>query len=261
MKALRILLVSCTVAVLLTGCNKENIAPTIPPAGSMVMDFDGFWSGTAKSVTIPKSNFLYAATNVWWWNLALTVQLAIPVATFMESFNHQPVWDGDAKEWVWSYSVPVGNDLYSAELRGEDRRNEVDWNMYISKTGGFTSFLWYSGTSRKDNTSGTWQLNKSPENPTAFLQIDWTHDEDGTSDIRYLNIIPGAEENGSYIKYGKVDDPALDAFYDIFGQKDNRLINIKWNSTSHAGRVKDPKFFENPDWHCWDNYFINVVCE
>ncbi|MCX6223694.1 MAG: hypothetical protein NTV01_02915 [Bacteroidia bacterium] len=261
MKSLRIILVSCMIACIFASCKKENVAPALPPEGSMVMKFDGFWSGTPKSVSVPKSNFLYASLNVSWWNLVLTVQLSIPVATFIESFNHQPVWDGGLDVWIWSYQVPVGSDIFTAELHGKDNGDEVNWNMYISKTGGFTDFLWYSGVSRKDNTSGTWYLNKAPENPTDYLQIDWNNNSDETADIRYQNVIPGANENGSYIKYGIVGDLPLNSYYDIFGHTDSRLINIKWNSTSHAGRVMDQKYFTDSNWHCWDELFINTNCQ
>lgn len=261
MKTLRSVFILIFLTCLITGCLKDSIAPNIPPSGSMVMEFDDFWSGSAKSLAIPKSNFLHAAVHVSWWNLVLTVQLAIPVATFMESFNHQAAWNGTSKEWIWTYPVTVGNDVYKAELHGKENGNETDWNMYISKTGGFTDFLWYSGTSMKDNSAGTWYLNKSPDNPTDFLQIDWEMNSEGISGIRYLNITPGANENGSYIKYGSLKDSSLDAYYDIYGKSDDRLINIKWNSSSHTGRVKDQKFFSDSDWHCWDELLLNTVCQ
>jgi hypothetical protein len=227
----------------------------------MVMNFDGFWKSDFKSATLPVSNFFFAAAHVLFWNAAVTLNLAVPVATFLESFNHEPVWNPSGREWIWSYSVTVGSDVYTADLHGKISIGQVDWSMYISKSGGFTNFLWYSGISKFDNTSGTWYLNKSPEDPYQFLQIDWVRGPDGTAEITYLNVTQGAEDKGSYITFGITDEIPLTAYYDIYGKANDRLVNIKWDTVSYAGRVKAPHHFMDSDWHCWDTTFLNAVCE
>jgi hypothetical protein len=261
MKTLKFILISLTIACITFSCVKESTPPSLPPEGSMVMKFDGFWKGDLKSVALPTSNFLFAAGHVLWWNTVLTINLAIPVATFAESFNHEPVWDAAAREWIWSYSVPSGTDIYTAELHGKNSGSQVEWNMYVSKTGGFTGFLWYSGISSSDNKSGTWYLNRSPENPQQYLQIDWIQGDSGTAGITYLNVMPEVADNGSYITYGITNEPPLVAYYDIYGKANDRLVNIKWDTASYAGRVKAPYHFMDSEWHCWDPGFLNVVCE
>jgi hypothetical protein len=226
----------------------------------MVMSIDGFWNGGQKSIALPHGNFLHAATQISFWNLVLTVQMAIPVAAFRESFNHQPVWDRTEKSWIWSYSVPAANGSYVAELHGWINGDAVNWEMYLSKTGGFTNFLWFSGHSQQDNSSGTWYLNHSPDDPEAFLQIDWIKDANGISGIRYLNVVPGAEANGSYIEFGHPATGDYDAFYNLRNEAEDRTIFIRWKSETHEGAVMDPKFFNDPGWHCWDIDFMNTNC-
>lgn len=260
MRTFRIIMASLVITCISASCIKENTPPAIPPEGSMVMKIDGFWNGNLKSFTLPNSNFLFAAGHVFWWNTVLIMNLAIPAATFVESFNHDPVWNGASREWIWTYSVTVGSDDYTAELHGKISFTQVNWSMYISKTGGFSSFLWFTGTSRIDNASGTWNLNRSPEIPTEFLRIDWVQETGGTVKITYLNVIPEAAENGSYITFGTTGEPLLNAFYDIYGKAEDRLINIKWDTVSHAGRVKAPEHFMDPEWHCWDDQFLNADC-
>lgn len=250
------LLISATIL----SCKKKDPEPELPPSSSMLITFDNFWDGSAKTADTTKNNLLFAGGNVLVWNLILTVGLAVPVASFVESFKHEPKWNKKEKAWIWSYSVPVGNITYSAELHGKDGGDMVNWSMYISQNGGFEDFLWYTGTSRKDKTSGQWLLNDKPNNPTALLQIDWHANADGTSDIQYMNVVPGGAENGGYIKYGIVKDPQFDAFYDIYNKGQNNLTKIQWNRSSRAGRVQDEKKFNDAAWHCWDNLLLDTAC-
>ena len=92
---------------LFTACTKEDKpAPAIPPANSLIMDFTKFPADEGKTTeeAATKANFGYAAVNVGWWNTVLVVNLAIPVAAFLESFNHDAVYDVATEKWTWSYN-------------------------------------------------------------------------------------------------------------------------------------------------------------
>ena len=101
------------------------------------------------------------------------------------------------------------------------------------------------------------------EDPVSipFLDIQWSVNQDGTSEIKYTNIEVGSTDNGNYIKYGKVDDPDLDAFYDIFRTWEDNVVSIKWNTSLHHGRVMSMKHFQDPYWHCWNEFYENISCE
>ncbi len=272
MKKIKIFLTIITLGIISSSCVKHQPAPELPPPGSFVMDIDGMWKNSPEPVSysgiLPRSNFLFAASNIYWWNTVLTVQMFIPVAAFLESFNHEAVWDGTTKSWIWSYPWSLFNDFYEAELHGKVNNDEIEWSMYISKTDDYTDFLWFTGISKTDNSTGTWTINKDPEdnikdpgNSLPFLNIQWDINPNGTSDITYTNIMEDSADNGNFIRYGKVDDTDLDAFYDIYKTWEDDLINIKWNTTTHYGRVLSMLHFTNPYWHCWDEFFENIACE
>ena len=272
MKKSRILLITLALGLILSACVKEQALPDLPPSQSMVLEVDNIWVQSpvaeAFKTGIPQSNFVFAAANVYWWNIVLTVQMVVPVAAYLESFNHDPVWDRSALAWVWSYSVPVNNTTYTAELFAETKNDEIHWSMYISKEDGFTDLLWFTGTSRNDNSSGTWIIHKDPNSAVKdpaesipFLEIIWTANDTGITDIKYTNIEDNSQENGSYIQFGKADDPVYDAYYDIFRVWQENLVSIKWNSTTHEGRVLSMEHFLDPYWHCWDEFFQNIACE
>lgn len=254
-------------AIMVVSCKKDDpevidSQPALPPASSMTMDCGNFWDGDpSKSGDTSKSNLVFAGTNIIVWNVILTVGLAVPVASFAEAFKHNPVWDKTAKEWIWSYAVPVGLDTYTCSLHGKTAANDIQWSMYISKNGGFSNFLWYTGTSKKDNSSGQWILNNNPTSPNPLLQIDWKKSSLGVADIKYMNVVPGGAENGGYIQYGIVSDTTYNAFYDIYNKGKNNYTNIKWNRTSYAGRVKDSLHFGDTNWHCWNTILQNDTCQ
>lgn len=267
-----------TVAVFTTSCKKDKgDPPTLPPTSSFVMDFNDFKQNKSlfavqdsTTDTTLKYNFNKAAIQVGVWNFILTTGLAVPVAAFIESFNHQPEINDD-NWWVWSYSVTVGVKTYTASLQGKVDGQQVYWEMYLSQAGGFTDFKWFTGTSSVNGTNGQWILYEKPEVPTTLLQIDWNKNSDGTADIKYMNIAPSTSthgaENGGYIMYGKVNNSSFNAFYNIYYKSWNNLVEIKWNSTTKEGQIKNslanthPWFFNDTELHCWNSARYNMSCQ
>lgn len=260
-------------------------APTIPPITTFMMDFDDFSAeaeiasvaiDTEQSVqlaslitgdddTYPsdeyvigdRQNWNFAAFNVGAWNLITSAGLAVPVATFVNSFKYTPEQQPDYT-WVWSYDVQVGQDTYTAELNGKYKQGEngVIWDMYISKQGEYEDFHWYTGESNLPATEGFWILMNKPSDPTKLLQIDWERDlADDTYSIKYTNIVDGGPENGGYIANGATiptDESPYDRYYEIYNKGADNLTNIEWNSTTKEGRVKAPHYFGDDAWHYWD---------
>lgn len=257
------------------GCNSNmpqngNDPPEIPPAETFVMDFSAFsGDGAAKLIpgridpttmqVLPGANWGWAALNVGAWNVIITVGLAVPVAAFLESFHHEPEAQADGM-WLWSYDVNVGGTIYSAALYAAAVEGGTEWNMYISQEGGYTDFNWFSGFSNFTGTAGTWTLNKDPESLTPFVEIEWTRDAEGqTGDIRYTNVEPDGDNNGSYITYA-ASEGAFDASFELLNNNANNLTTIEWDRTTRDGRVKDPAHFSDDAWHCWDSDLQNTAC-
>lgn len=258
------------VIVLIISCeddkttNPQDQAPTIPPQSSMIINFDEFPDTSSDSVPknpiLSKRNWSWAAGNVAVWNSVLTLTLAVPVAAFIEAFNHQPVKQTDGS-WLWQYSVSVGEALFTAKLYGKTVTEGVEWKMLLTKSGAYTDFEWFTGFSNLPATEGTWTLNKDPNSPTAFLSIEWHRNTiEGTADVKYKKINQTVPGNESYIFYGKTNEVLHNRFYQIFGAEENRLIDIKWNYEQYFGTVKDSIYFENSNWHCWDERLDDIDC-
>lgn len=260
----------------LAGCGNDNVTglqgdpPDIPPTTTFLMSFGDFTGaeppaqasdGDANGVFgATAQNWSYAALNVLVWNTVLTVGLAVPAASFIAAFGHQPVRHTNG-DWVWSYNFYVNEVLHLAELHGRVDGDDVTWEMYISKEDAFTDFLWYSGVSDIEATEGSWTIYDNPDDAEPLIRIDWHRNPDeGTADITYTNIIPGDAENGGYISYGITGNVPYDAFYDIYNKGDDNHTNIEWHRTTNAGRVQDEDHFGDSTWHCWDGQLQDVDC-
>jgi hypothetical protein len=246
-----------------TGCKKEDEpAPDLPPQSSFVMEFGDFSNpddtlGSREMATY--QNWGYSYANVVVWQTLITVGLAVPVASFLESFNHEAVYHPDQNNWTWSYNVIVNFEVYELELTGYLEADSVVWEMRFTKGNLFVDFLGYYGKSALDGSGGYWVIQEDPTDPHPLLQIDWHNYTDNTADIRYMNVRPGDQENGGYIFFGTALTD-LDRFYDIFNKGQDNLTEIEWSSVNKNGRVKDPHHFGNEDWHCWDGSLMDIVC-
>lgn len=255
-----ILLVFLSLSITMVSCKKNKDAPAIPDADTFEMNFNDFQEDNQKSADSTLANWGHAVTNVAVWNVILTINLAVPVASFKEAMNHDAQWHNNGDYWSWEYDVTVGLGTYTAELRAMDDGDFVNWEMYISLQGGFQDFLWYTGRSRKDGASGTWSLNQSNAIPTPFIDISWNNTSATKKDIQYTNVIPNAPGNGGYILYGIDGENDLDAFYNIYNAENENLIEIEWDRQSKNGRVKNEVHFNDAEWHCWDTVLQDTDC-
>lgn len=240
-------------------------APQLPAPATFVMPMDKTFEEFTEDDLYDRSatNWVHAAANVLVWNTILTANLVVPVLAFHESFNHPAVYQGYGV-WLWEYSVSDNSGTYHAKLYGELlATEEVKWDMYVSKVGGFTDVHWYTGITAWDQSYATWTLNFNPINPQPFIGIQYQADNgNGVASIRYTNIIPGNAGNGGYIEYreGAYNGGDFDRAYDVFKIEIDNLLEINWNNADHHGRVKDQEKFGDTDWHCWDTALQDTQC-
>lgn len=239
-------------------------APTIPPQNTMSLQVTEF-PDTSTVNALPKgittyNNWGWAAINVHYWNSILTVTLAVPVLAFSEAFNHKPVLQSDGS-WLWSYNFNAGGTINTAKLYGTPNIDGVDWEMLLTKAGSYTDFEWFTGSSNLTATEGFWILNKDPNDPQPFIGIEWSRNESGDSaQVKYTNILPGANENGAYILYGKNSDSPYNRYYKIWSEMNSNLTDIFWNYENHFGTVSDPLHFGDFNDHCWDEMLMDTIC-
>jgi len=248
-------------AIVFNACETEETptAPEIPDISTFQMDFSDFQGdpGTNKMETY--QNWTYSAVHVGVWNLIVTLGMAVPVVSFVEAFNHEPVYHPDNQTFTWSYNFNVLLTPFEAELAAWFEGDSIHWRMNMTQGQAYSDFTWYTGVSHINGSGGYWILNEKPLNPNALLKIDWAKENSEVGSIKYTNIIPEGPENGGYIHYGLVDGD-LDAFYNIYNKGADKMVNIEWNREFKNGRVKSEADFLDNLWHCWDTTLADIEC-
>lgn len=264
----------------LTSCDKEpvtpgddEVAPQLPPQESFIMPFTGFEDADTTGFKTNKSpedksgptsfrNWFVAASSVAIWNTVVGLTTGVPVASFREAFNHQATYAGDGV-FVWAYDFKVAGKTYIASLSGQfiNNNQEIQWEMKVSQLGGFNEVTWYTGIVSEDLTKASWTLYHQPENPQPFISIDYELDKATDAfTLRYTNIIPGNADKGGYIEYRTRPGETYNRGYDVFQVKENNFLEILWDVPAYEGRVKNPNFFKDEEWHCWNADQMDTDC-
>ena len=161
---------------------------------------------------------------------------------------------------MWTKNFQVLLAQYTAELYGEINGTIVNWEMYISQTGGYSDYLWFTGESNIDGSGGTWTFNKSVEEPVDYLHVVWNYHDVGVGDLKYEVVQSTAENVGSYIFYAFNNDEEYDAACTLFNSVGSNMVNVEWHRINRDGRVKSPVYFEDDFWHCWNEARENIDC-
>ena len=260
LKAIIVILV--LILIVFSSCEKEDEGspPQIPDISTFQMDFDD-WPTHADTVLKNLSaiqqttyqNWLTGVVEVTIWNLAVAATMYLPVASFVESFNHEPVYHTDGKYWTWSYNFNY-KGLHTAELRGYYIPDSVVWEMRVD------NILAYEGKVHSDGKQGYWMLKRQLSDSYYWLQIDWQRENETVGEIKYTNIVPTDSLYNGYIHYGATNG-TLNRFYNIYKPIADKLVQIEWNYPDHQGRIKNEIVFQNQEWHCWDELLRDVACE
>lgn len=249
--------------------SQDEIAPPIPPLETFLMDFKTYEDldtpGVNSTIEIRNNptyvNWFHAGSNLLFWNTVVSVEMAIPVASFAAAFNHQAVPIGNAT-FLWTYDVEIFGETYIAALTGQFLSlEEVLWEMKVSKVGGFTDVTFYTGIVRTDFTEANWTVYHKPYNPEPLVSIEFQRN--ATNDdvsLNYTNIVPDGPFNGHYIEYRSESAADLNRMYDVFRGSDIDFLEIEWNEPNRNGRVRHPKRFNDSEWHCWDTELRDTEC-
>lgn len=278
MKNFLLLLSLIAALVFLQSCEEEPqeediqqlVAPQIPPAEMFAMPISEVretdTDTTAHTGGITYWNWTHAALSLVGWNTVVYLNMAIPTAAFAHAFNAEPAYIGNLTfQWVYQYEAPpgLGGHSYDVALTGQYINNteEVQWTMTVSQVGGFSDFIWYTGTTAADNSEGYFVLNRNPANPEPYLRMDYQEGllpEDGT--LRFTIVIPADPANGHYLEYRADSLAEFNRAFDVQGAPNN-FQEIRWNEPAGNGQVRDPERFNDNEWHCWDTELRDVDCE
>ncbi|MBR9920331.1 MAG: hypothetical protein GYB31_05770 [Bacteroidetes bacterium] len=248
----------------------EQVAPEIPPMAMYSMPTDAL-EDTETDTTFAMANgmtyhnWFHSATHLVFWHTVVQLHMAVPTTAFAAALNQQAEYIGNGTfKWDYPYTAPpaLGGATYYVVLTGQYQNSvqEVAWTMTVSQVGGFSDFVWYTGVTAVDESYASFTLNRFPNNPQPFVNIEHTKDQSiGGETTRFTNVIPGNPQNGQYIEYRISPGNDFNRQFDVQAEAGNYL-NIQWNEPAGDGRVKHPFHYGDSDWHCWDTNQIDSAC-
>jgi len=246
---------------------QEEQPPTLPSENTMNMAFDDFDLAPAQQLNKASdtqfgSNWLRAATMVSTWRFIAMASLAIPRAALeMAQSQHAVYEDG---QWVWSYDFNNGVTDFNITFKADWQTDPEGWAwaMFFTNQEGYQNFKWFDGFSAADGSHGNWTFYQEPENPAPVFSIEWQVAEgDTTPTVKFTNIDTSSAGYGSYIEFGPLhDDANYNAYFTLFDAEENNTINIQWHRVNKNGRIKDPAYYNDSNWHCWDESLNDVEC-
>lgn len=263
-----------------SSCNKDddfqgqNKEISLPPKESMDFSFKQLDMTTKSGSEDSTMTTYYTAKGIVdFWRGATWLATSLPTAAFYTSFTQTPEMTDDYT-WEWSYSVDDIGATYNARLVGVTDANyeTIAWTMYVSKDGigAYDEFIWFEGTSKTDNSGGSWILNYNQTYPDPFISLDWSASGDEISTVKYT-FVREKDENGnaidysgSSITYGK-QAGELDAYFDVHywvGVFTQAFVdvNMEWSTDNYNGRIKSEHHFNSTEWNCWDTNGYNADC-
>ena len=268
--------------MLLVGCgedaddnnddNDNSEAPPLPPEDSMTVDlslFDESVPGVleAPSAATPPTyqNFINAVVRVGTISTGLAAAASVPAAVFAAARLHEPTPQGE-DTWVWTYSVTVEFVTFAAELTGVKKSKDViDWSMVVSADAPLypvQAFLWYTGTSDKENLEGSWQFYDAttPMEQNSTVTVDWAASEDDEIlklTIKNVDTRPESEYVGDVLDYDVTDNAAVLSYED---NSEGEIWEIIWDLDTGEGSLKVPEY-NNGEKACWNSKKQDDACE
>jgi hypothetical protein len=246
-----------------------EVAPEVPMAEMYTIPTEAVTESTTDTTSGSTmgntyKNWVHAGVNLLVWNTAIIVNTAVPVTAFSRAVNETATYVGNGTfEWSYQYQGPV--HTYDVVLTGQyiNGGQDVEWIMNVSQVGGFSNFEWYRGISATDFSEATFTVNHRPFNPAPYLQIDYQRDySNDHASIRYTNVNTSNNSFGGYLEYRVEPTSSFNRAFDIQGGQNspNTFIEIQWLEPTGQGRVKNPDFFNDNDWHCWDQNRADTDC-
>jgi hypothetical protein len=283
---IRICLAASLLTGILSGCSDDasrpdDVSKTTPPALPQVstmkpaLNFYGVETPTldAQSLATGKpsdallttgdhSNFINAYVRAVFVLLGTFDLLDEPIGAFAVAMHSVPQAQDDGS-YLWTYIfVDRQTDIeYSVFLYGTPHDDVVTWRMEVSSTDPdhpLDHFVWFTGESREDNTSGYWQF-YTPVNETdgtEAVRVDWTNSGHHESTLMVTVNGEGLDNEGDTLTFTEGKTTSSIEFFDA---SEDFTSSIVWHANG-TGSLRVPDYNGGAT-ACWDQHQVNVACE
>jgi len=251
------------VALFLSACKDSaepdaGTPPDLPLLASMQVDLS-FFSQPGANPRVASSmvglNWTAAALRVGAANLAVSLVLAVPVATWAAAGSQTPTVESG--KWHWRFSAQQGGMTYGSHVTGYLDGSESVWEMRITNSAlGLDEFLWYDGRAALAGTSGHWSFHNPAGGSAEVGRIDWTHASDTDWRLVFTNTNGASPDHGDILTYESSGTARSVTFVDV---STGQTTEVSWDSVAKAGWLIAPGFNGGAK-ACWDGALNDTSC-
>jgi len=255
----------------LTACKKnstdtgdEDQTPVLPPQNTLTMDFSEFSSAplAKKASDVTTSNWAHAAEIITIWGTMVNLPLVLPTTAYAYLLTQEPVKEENGS-WKWTKNFTLDMQKFTADLYCSKGLAGWNWEFDLTEEQVYENFKWFTGKSLFNGSAGSWNFYYDPTTPKGFIEVKWAIDKkDSTFKITYI-LKDSSNESlgaGSFIEFETLTDTTYNAHFVVYTKSNDQTVEIYWNRQTRAGRIKDPVYYEDTNWRCWDEYRQDINC-
>lgn len=257
---------------------KQTTPPALPSASTMkpALDFYGVETPTLDAQTLATgkpsdalrasagdhSNFINAYVRAVFVLLGTYDLLDEPIGAFAVAIHSVPQKQDDSS-YLWTY-IFVDKETgaeYSVFLYGTPGDESVAWRMEVSSNDSghpLDHFVWFTGESRRDETSGYWQF-YTPVNETdgvEAVRVDWANSGKHESTLKLTVNGDGLENEDDTLTFKEGKDTSSIEYFDASADVTSNII---WRANG-SGSIHVPDY-NGGVMACWDQHQLNTTCE
>lgn len=160
--------------------------------------------------------------------------------------------------WIWDFTFPTEEGVFSMVLSARESGNEFLWDMTISMSGGdvnINDYKMFEGRTNMDGSRGSWtfySMDFEGGHQGPMLVSEWEQKSETEIVIETRFYHENGSEEGLFtytqsgVNYSLVGN---------FSDSDTETVTIVWNTDSMVGYLD-----HNGERKCWNSNFQDTAC-
>jgi hypothetical protein len=250
-----VITVSFFFSIVLISCKSaERTTPENPPIESLAYDLS-FFEYLPDSV----SYYNDASAKTALWNFIINDSISFQRYFYNEVFASNLQYQ-DKDTWLATKNLVIDENTYIVHLFEIVDVDTLYSKMFLSKESFYSEVILLDGISYPNQT-GTWSVNQLDTADTfhKMLTINYKFANTNLKSIEFVFNQQG-NFNGNSILIKDSIDGIYTSYIEVYDEIIENTSYIQWSNNSFEGRIKDIKLYGDLNWRCWDENFLDIVC-
>ena len=247
--------VSVLFSITLFSCKPaDRTAPENPPVESLTYDLS-FFEYLPDSV----SYYNDASAKVTLWNDIINDSISFQISFYMEVFASDLQYQ-DNDTWLATKNLVIDENAFTIRLFEIVDADTLYSKMFLTKDTIYKDVILLDGISYTNQT-GSWSVNQLDTADTfhKIVTIGYTFENADLKSIKFEFDQQGSFKGNSILIKDSIDG-IYTSYIEVYDIIVENTSYIQWSNNTFQGRIKDMNLYGDLNWRCWDENFLDVVC-